>query len=203
MRTVAWPRRPEGIRPGWWRAGLALHALAFLGLGASVALGPARPALASAWESAGALLQRAADARAATDLGPAPAFTLATFDGGAFRLADQRGKVVVVNFWASWCVPCRQEAPRFAAADATYRGRGVVFVGVDVQDNARDARAFLAEFGLRYPNGPDDGARIADAYGVSGVPTTFVIDRAGRIRRRWPGEIQADQLTGFIAEAQR
>ena len=196
-------RRPASIRPGWWRLGLALHGVLLLAVVTLIALGPAAPALTVARERLGALGRRADAARSAVNLGAAPDFTLTTFDGEDFRLADQRGKVVVVNFWASWCVPCRQEAPRFAAADATYRGQGIVFVGVNIQDNAADARAFLTEFGLAYVNGPDRTGAIVAAYGVGGIPATFFIDRAGQIRQRWLGEIQADQLMRFIAEARR
>jgi len=128
---------------------------------------------------------------------------LPLFDGGTFRPAEHRGAVVVVSFWASWCPPCRREAPRFAAAADAYRDRGVVFVSVGFQDGEGDARDFLREFDLRYPNGPDSEGDIARTYGVSGLPATLVIDRQGRIRRRWLGEITGAQLTGFIEEALR
>lgn len=196
-------RRPAHIRPAYWRAGLALWGLTLALLATLLALGPARPALLAARDDLGARLEAARRLRASADGGTAPNFTLPLFGGGTFRLADHGGEVVVVNFWASWCDPCRREAPRFAAADDAYRDRGVTFVGVDFQDREGDARAFIAEFGLRYPNGPDRDGAITRAYGVSGLPATFVIDRQGRIRRRWSGEITGDQLTAFIEEALR
>jgi len=133
--------------------------------------------------------------------GQAPDLTLQLFDGGTFRLADQRGKVVVVNFWASWCPPCHAEAPRFVAASQKYRDRGVVFVGIDINDTPDNARAFLREFGITYANGTDQDLTITEAYGVTGLPTTFVVDGQGKLRQRWQGEIQAEQLSGFIEGA--
>ncbi|MGQ0602208.1 MAG: TlpA disulfide reductase family protein, partial [Anaerolineales bacterium] len=97
-----------------------------------------------------------------TNLGPAssgaaPDFALTTFDGETLRLSDLRGQVVVINIWASWCVPCRDEAPVLERVWREYRDRDVVFLGVDYADTEREARAFIAEFGLTYPNGPDVG----------------------------------------------
>src|SRR3990172_3277574 len=86
--------------------------------------------------------------------GPAPDFTLTTFDGGTLRLADLRGQVVMVDFWASWCVPCQQEARTLESLWREYRDQGVMFVGVDYLDPESDARAFLAQYQITYPNGP-------------------------------------------------
>lgn len=131
---------------------------------------------------------------------PAPDFTLPLFDGGTLQLADLRGQVVVLNFWASWCPPCRAEAPTFARVSQAFQERGVVFVGVNVQDTEPDARAFLAEFGIRYPNGPDTTTQIATDYGVAGIPTTLFLDAQGRIARRWLGALDERQLTAFSEE---
>ena len=118
---------------------------------------------------------------------PAPPFTLTLFDGKVLRLEDLRGKVVFVNFWASWCVPCREEAPALETASRAYRARDVVFVGINIQDKEADARAFLDEFGITYANGIDHGSRIAVDYGVYGIPETFIINRAGRISYKHVG----------------
>lgn len=136
-------------------------------------------------------------------LGAAPDVTLELFDGGTFRLAEQRGHVVVMNFWASWCIPCRREAPRLALAARQYHDRGVVLVGIAIQDSEMGARGFLKEFGITYPNGPDPQSALANAYSVASIPTTVVIDQQGQMRRRWLGELSAAQLTGFIDDALR
>lgn len=132
---------------------------------------------------------------------PAPPFELALFDGGTVRLHDLRGKVVFLNFWASWCVPCRDEARALEAAWQAYKARDVVFVGANIQDQDSSARAFLEEFGVSYPNGLDGGSRIAIDYGVWGLPETFVIDRAGRITYKHVGGIGWSTVTARLEAA--
>lgn len=134
---------------------------------------------------------------------PASDFSVQLFSGGALRLADQRGKVVVVNFWASWCPPCREEAPVLERAWQAYKDKGIVLVGVDVWDTEADARAFMKEFGITYPNGPDPNGEIAIEYGLTGVPETWFIDREGRLVRRWTGALTDQQISAFIEEARR
>ncbi len=126
--------------------------------------------------------------------GPAPDFTLELYDGGTFRLSDQRGKVVIVDFWASWCIPCRQEARALEAMWQEYRDRGVMFVGVAYADTDTEARAFLQEFGITYPNGPDLGTRISQAYRIRGVPEKFFVGTCGRIRGLLIGPVPVAQL---------
>jgi cytochrome c biogenesis protein CcmG/thiol:disulfide interchange protein DsbE len=134
---------------------------------------------------------------------PAPAFTLTLFDGEVLRIEDLRGKVVFLNFWASWCPPCRAEARTLEAASRKYREQGVVFVGVNIQDTEESARAFLEEFGITYPNGIDRGARIAIEYGVWGLPETFFIDRGGRITYKHVGGLGWETITTKLEEAMR
>ena len=134
---------------------------------------------------------------------PAPGFALTLFDGRAVRLEDFRGKVVFINFWASWCPPCRAEAPML---EATWRGlkeHGVVFLGVNTQDEEPRARAFLEEFDISFPNGRDPGGRIAIDYGVWGLPEAFIVDPAGRITYKHIGTLGAALLTAKIDEARR
>lgn len=130
--------------------------------------------------------------------GPAPDFELTTFEGDTFRLSDFRGQVVVVNFWASWCGPCRDEAPVLQDLWERYREQGVVLVGVDYADVEANARAFIAEFGITYPNGPDTGTRISEHYRIQGVPETFVIDQAGNVVRLIIAPAQPGQLDTTI-----
>jgi cytochrome c biogenesis protein CcmG/thiol:disulfide interchange protein DsbE len=133
---------------------------------------------------------------------PAPAFSLPLFDGGTFDLADARGKPIVINFWASWCVPCEEEALTLERASRAYAGR-VVFIGVDVQDTEANARAFLRKFGVSYPNGRDASGEIAVEYGMSGVPESYFVDRDGRVVRKWQGPLDDARLRGFLEELLR
>lgn len=114
--------------------------------------------------------------------GPAPDFTLTAFDGQSVTLQDLRGQVVVVNFWASWCPPCREEAAYLERTWRDHQGRGVVFLGVDWVDTEKEALAYIDEFDITYFNGPDLGTRIAQAYRIRGVPETFFIDKNGQVR---------------------
>ncbi len=113
--------------------------------------------------------------------GEAPTFELKTYDGQTIRLSDLRGKAVAVNFWASWCQPCREEAPLLEAAWEKYKDRGFILVGVDYVDTEPAARAYLKEFKLTYPNGPDVQTLISQAYHITGVPETYFVTKDGRM----------------------
>lgn len=113
----------------------------------------------------------------------APDFSLTTFDGEQVDLASLKGKVVVMNFWASWCKPCEQEAADLEEAWRFYAPRGdVVFLGIDWTDTEPKAKAYLEKFDVTYPNGPDLGTRISQSYRTTGVPETFIIDQQGILR---------------------
>lgn len=131
-------------------------------------------------------LQRA-EHRSAMVGEPAPPLAITTFDGESISLADLQGRGAVVNFWASWCEPCRVEADLLEAAWQTHQNE-VVFIGVNRQDTETGARAFLAEFGVSYPNGPDTG-QWGSQFGVTGLPTTFFVDGEGVIRSAVYGPI--------------
>jgi cytochrome c biogenesis protein CcmG/thiol:disulfide interchange protein DsbE len=111
----------------------------------------------------------------------APAFTLTTFQEEQIDLTDLRGKVVVINFWASWCKPCEEEAADLEQAYQIMKDRGVIFLGINYVDTEPEALGYLDRFGISYPNGPDLGTRISQAYRIRGVPETFVIGPDGRV----------------------
>jgi cytochrome c biogenesis protein CcmG/thiol:disulfide interchange protein DsbE len=130
---------------------------------------------------------------------PAPSFALSTFTGQPLTLEAQRGKVVVLNFWASWCYPaCYEEAPVLEDGWRAWRERGVVVIGVAILDGEDKARKFIADFGLSFPNGPDPRGTVAIDYGVYGVPETFFIDRRGRIRAKHPGAVTAERFRATV-----
>jgi cytochrome c biogenesis protein CcmG, thiol:disulfide interchange protein DsbE len=137
------------------------------------------------------------EARIATR--PAPSFTLPLFGGESFSLAEQRGKPMVVNFWASWCVPCEDEAAALVRSAKRYAGRAT-FVGVAVQDTDRNAREFVRRFGVTYPNGLDASGEIAVDFGMTGVPETYFIEPSGRIVRKWQGPLDDALIERFLAE---
>jgi cytochrome c biogenesis protein CcmG/thiol:disulfide interchange protein DsbE len=130
--------------------------------------------------------------------GQAPPFTLKLYDGGQFSLTDHRGHVVVINFWASWCPPCREEAPVLERVWRRYKDKGVMFVGVGYLDTEPEALAYIREFDLTYPNGPDIGTRISRAYRIRGVPETFFVDREGDIAQIKIGPLTELELVGIL-----
>lgn len=109
------------------------------------------------------------------------------------------GKPIVLNFWASWCPPCRREAPLFERYWRQYRDR-ILFVGANFQDNEAGALAFIREFDLTFPSGADPQGRVGVEYGVYGMPETFFITKAGKVLVRHVGEIREAQLEGYLRQ---
>jgi cytochrome c biogenesis protein CcmG/thiol:disulfide interchange protein DsbE len=136
--------------------------------------------------------------------GEAPDFSLITFDGDELALSDLRGQVVVINFWASWCPPCREEAAYLESTWREYEDRGVVFIGVDYVDTDAEALAYIDEFDITYPNGPDLGTKISQAYQIRGVPETFFVAKDGTLRGVKVGPLFTpeleDRIDGLLLE---
>lgn len=177
---IATPTAPTSSRPHWgrilvWTGVLALLAILALGL-------------------------RRAQQGPITVGDTVPNFTLTTFDGGTISLTDLEGKVVVLNFWASWCKPCEQEAADLEAAWRSYQPGGeVMFLGVDYVDTEPEALAYLEKFSITYPNGPDLGTRISQAFRIRGVPETYIIDQQNVLRQVQIGPFSSlSQIQGMI-----
>ena len=129
---------------------------------------------------------------------PAPDFERPTLDGRAVKSADWRGRVVLVNFWASWCAPCLIEMPQFSDWQQRHAGRGFQVVGISMDDSAAPVRRLLAQRPVTYPVVMGDTA-LAKLYGgIYGLPSTFLIDRKGIIRARFRGEVDLKELEAQI-----
>ena len=125
---------------------------------------------------------------------PALDFTLDLLDGSTLAFSDLRGQVAVINFWATWCPPCEDEMPGLQAVWEEYREEGVVFVGIAFDDEESAVREMVSRFGITYPLGMDVGDRISTAYGITGVPETFVVDLQGNVVYVHIGPVSAEQL---------
>jgi cytochrome c biogenesis protein CcmG/thiol:disulfide interchange protein DsbE len=127
-------------------------------------------------------------------------FDLELFAGGTLTLDQLDGKIVMVDFWASWCPPCRQEAPALAQVYREYQAKGVEFVGIDIWDRAEDAIKYVDRYGITYPNGLDDKGTIAIDYGVRGIPEKFFIDRNGVLVQKFVGPMDEAELKQVLDE---
>jgi cytochrome c biogenesis protein CcmG/thiol:disulfide interchange protein DsbE len=130
-----------------------------------------------------------------------PDFQITALDGSPMDLGAQQGNVVVINFFASWCAPCQQEAADLEQTWREYQGRGVQFFGIAYKDANSKAQAFLDEFDVTYPSAVDPGNSTARAFGLTGVPETFVVDRQGKLVRHFLGPITQAQLRQEIDKA--
>lgn len=133
-------------------------------------------------------------------LKPAPTFSLKLLDGRTIDLQDLRGKGVVLEFWASWCSSCRASAPAFEKAYQKYKDKDIEFLGIAVSDTEADMKNYINEFGITYPNGRDATGKIANSYGVTGVPETFFINKEGEIAYKHIGATDEKTLSALIEE---
>jgi len=117
------------------------------------------------------------------------------------RLDQLRDRITVVNFWATWCIPCREEMPLFDEVWRAERDQGVTFVGVAIQDDEASLKSFVQRLDITYPTGLDQDNSIALSYQVVGLPTTVFVSPSGRLVRKWQGPIDRERLLSFIAEA--
>lgn len=160
--------------------------LAFVALGALVGFG----------------LSHARDGGKGLDLDPAPDFSVPLYSGGTgeFTLSEQLGYPVVLNFWGSWCPPCRAEFPALQAVADKYADQGVVVFGVAVRDTEAETKAFLREQRTTFLTGPDLIDQISMDYRIIGWPTTILITRDGRIYKKWVGMLDESRLSIFVDE---
>lgn len=135
--------------------------------------------------------------------GPAYAFQAPKLGGGEIALADYRGRPVVLNFWASWCPPCRAEAPDFQRVWQAYQSQGIVFLGVDVSDGEAAALAYVRDYGITYPSVVDTRNDISTAYGATSLPTTVFINQDGLVVGKRVGPMSEGQLVARVEELLR
>ncbi len=187
---------PATATSGWRALGVGLTPRSLMGLTITMALSGALMLI---------LLARLIGASQAVASAPpyplvghaAPGFSIALWNGAAgqnLRLSDLKGKVVVLNFWASWCDNCTQELPALQSAYEQYHAKGVVFVGVAFADSIEHGKPFLQKYAVTYPAGPDADGSISIAYGVTGVPETIFIGRDGKIASKAPGGVDRATL---------
>lgn len=132
----------------------------------------------------------------------APDFTLISLDDGLVSLSDFRGQAVLINFWASWCAPCRDEMPAIRATYEAHKGEGFVVLGINMtyQDNRKNAEAFAEEYGISFPVLLDETGEVTESYGVLGVPTSVFINTDGMIVNTYIGAMTKQQLDTFIQD---
>ena len=132
--------------------------------------------------------------------GPAPQFAKETLGGGMIDLSELRGKVVMLDFWSSWCPPCRREAPALAQVYRDYQGANIEFIGVAIWDDPKEVTAHIRKFELSYPNLLDERGEIAIDYGIVGIPEKFFIDAHGNLVRKFVGPTEPELLRKTLDE---
>lgn len=125
---------------------------------------------------------------------PAPNFTLKIVKGKDFHLSDYKGKPILINFFASWCLPCREEMPVLEKIVHEYEPKGVVFLGIAVDDTEAKIKDFIARYGVTFPVGLDKTATIQKSFGIYGIPTTYFINKQGVINYSHSGSVTEELL---------
>lgn len=125
---------------------------------------------------------------------PAPNFTLVLLDGKNFHLSDYKGKPVLINFFASWCLPCREEMPALEKIAHEYKPKGVIFLGIAIDDTEEKMKDFVARYGVTFPVGLDKTAAIQKSFGIYGIPTTYFINKQGAINYSHSGSVTEELL---------
>ena len=128
----------------------------------------------------------------------APDYTLRTFEGDLYTLQGSRGQIILLNFWGNWCAPCHAEAADLQDIYAEYADDGVLLLGVNYIDVAADALAFIEQYGITYPNGPDVAEKIAQTYNLQSTPQTYVIGRDGKLTHIFIGQVNYEMLAEAI-----
>ncbi len=126
--------------------------------------------------------------------------SLPLLDGSTIRISELKGKIVVANFWAGWCPPCRTEAPALEEVYQKYQDKGVVFLGINVWENQKEAQKFIQEYRITYPNAVDKAGKLVVDFGVSGIPETYILSKDNYIVRRWIGPVTVEGLSAIIDE---
>jgi len=195
VRPAQFPWASVLIVAGGLLIGLAAGLIVFYGLPASA---PAQSAVSLPTQPGAAATVMPAPAPVVG--APAPDFTLADLSGASVSLAGYKGQVVVLNFWATWCPPCKVEMPTLEQHYTDYMAQGLVVVGVEAGESKAEVQAFATNQRLTFPILPDEKATVTDMYRVSALPTTFVIDRQGLIVQQHLGMMTETQVDGYLAE---
>lgn len=142
-----------------------------------------------------------ADATAGVPVGaPAPDFALKTLDNQSYKLADLRGKAVLINFFTTWCPPCRAEAPTLQAAFKEYESRGFVVLAINLDESNVTVRSFREKLGLTFPIVIDKDDRVTRSYGIIPLPTSYLVDRSGVVWASWAGAVSKEQLASMLVK---
>ncbi len=186
--------RREHNRPGFRKGALALLTIALLGL----------LVVQACTSSSQAVPDGQQEASVGINVGEiAPDFTLKDLDGNLVRLSDLRGNVVFINFWATWCPPCRAEMPEIEAVHQEYKDKGVVVLGVDISEPESTVRQYIQQGGFSWAIVLDGTGEVARDYQIAAIPTSFFLDREGIIRAVSIGAITKRAMEDKLAEAMR